>query len=309
MKLVTFGDQNAPRLGAMITGARIVDLVKAASALGHDIPTTMQALIEAGQQALTVAREVIASAPEDCIVVDAHLLAPLPRPVRMRDAQLMLAHLEMVLKRENRPMSAQYYSQVIYYNADHIHVFGPDAAIRWPQASSWIDYELEWAVVIGKSGTNIPKECARQHIFGYTIFNDWSARDLQFPFQEGGLGPGGGKDFATSLGPCIVTVDELPNPYSLAMTADVNGERWSSGNTSSMHWTFEDAIAQLSADRSLEAGEIIASGTVLSGCGFDLQRRLALGDVVELEVEGIGVLRNRVVGTDHATTDPKGPAA
>jgi 2-keto-4-pentenoate hydratase/2-oxohepta-3-ene-1,7-dioic acid hydratase in catechol pathway len=309
LKLVTFGDPSGPRLGAMISGGRIVDLAKAGNALGHDIPASMQALIEAGQPALTLARESVASAPDDCILDEPRLLSPLPRPVRMRDAQLFLEHLEVVLKREKRPMSDEYYRQVIYYNADHIHVFGPEDEIGWPRASGWIDYELEWAVIIGKSGTNIPKERAKEHIFGYTIFNDWSARDLQFPFQDGGLGPGAGKDFATSLGPCIVTADDLPNPYALTMTADVNGERWSTGATASMHWTFEDAIAQLSADRSLEAGEIIASGTVLTGCGFDLQRRLALGDLVELEVEGIGILRNRVVASDSATPHVRGSQA
>lgn len=306
MKLVTFGEPSEPRLGALIGDGRIVDLREAGRQLSCNVPASMQALIEAGRDGLASARRCAECAPAGCIVEEARLLSPLTRPVRMRDAQLFLEHLEVVLKREKRPMSDQYYHQVIYYNADHIHIFGPDDDIKWPLASSWIDYELEWAVVIGTAGTNIPKDRAKEHIFGYTIFNDWSARDLQFPFQEGGLGPGAGKDFATSLGPCIVTADEIPDAYALSMTAHVNGERWSAGNTSSMHWTFEDAIAQLSADRSLEAGEIIASGTVLTGCGFDLQRRLALGDLIELEVESIGVLRNRVVGASATDAQGKG---
>ena len=306
MKLVTFSQSSGARLGAQLGDGRILDLEKAGRQLGCDVPASMQALIEAGPDGLALARRCVEAVPDESIANEARLMAPLPRPVRMRDAQLILEHLEAVLKRDSRPMSEQYYKQVIYYNADHLHVFGPDDDIRWPRASDWIDYELEWAVVIGTSGTNIPKSRAREHIFGYTIFNDWSARDLQFPFQEGGLGPGAGKDFATSLGPCIVTADEIADPYALSMTAHVNGERWSAGATSSMHWTFEDAISQLSADRSLEAGEVIASGTVLSGCGFDLQRRLALGDLVELEVEGIGVLRNRVVAASSASAQKTG---
>lgn len=302
MKLVTFGEPHAPRLGALHADGRVIDLVKAGSRIGLALPQSMQDLIEAGETGLALAREASAAASEDCMLSGARLLSPLPRPVRMRDAQLMLEHIEAVTKRDNRPMSEQLYRQVVYYNADHIHVFGDGDEIPWPRASSWIDYELEWAVVIGTSGTNIPKNRAAHHIFGYTIFNDWSARDLQFPFQEGNLGPGAGKDFATSLGPCIVTPDEIPDPYALTMAARINGERWSGGSTGSMHWHFEDAIEQLSADRSLTAGEVIASGTVLSGCGFDLERRLALGDLVELEVEGIGILRNQVVGTD-----PSGP--
>ena len=118
---------------------------------------------------------------------------------------------------------------------------------------------------------------------------------MLFRSMEADLGPGAGKDFANSVGPCIATLDEFEDPYALRMTARVNGETWSSGTTGSMYHTFEDAVAQLSVDRSLAAGEIIGSGTVLGGCGFELDRRLSIGDVVELEVEGIGVLRNRVV--------------
>jgi 2-keto-4-pentenoate hydratase/2-oxohepta-3-ene-1,7-dioic acid hydratase in catechol pathway len=185
--------------------------------------------------------------------------------------------------------------QVIYYNADHVHVFGPDHDIGWPERSSWADYELEWACIVGKTGINISPARAREHIFGFTIFNDWSARDLQVPFMEANLGPGEGKDFANGIGPCIATLDEFDDPYSLLMTARVNGEQWSSGSTNSMYHRFEDAIAQFSRGKTLYAGEVIASGTVLGGCGFELGRRLQHGDVVELEVEGIGVLRNRVM--------------
>ena len=295
MRLVTFENAGELRLGALDAQDRVVDLRKAAAQTGRTLPETMQELIEAGDAALAEAREAFASAGGDCVAHAVRICSPLPRPSRMRDAQLFLEHLEMVLKREKRPMSDQYYQQVIYYNADHIHVFGHEDDIPWPRASTWIDYELEWAMVIGKGGANISREQARDHIFGYTIFNDWSARDLQFPFQEGGLGPGGGKDFATGLGPCITTADEIPDPYALKMTAHVNGELWSEGSTGTMFWSFEDAIVQLSADRPLVPGEVIASGTVLSGCGFDLQRPLALGDVVELWVEGIGLLKNRVV--------------
>ena len=223
------------------------------------------------------------------------LLSPLPRPVRLRDASLFLEHMEAAMKKIGRTMSPRFREQVIYYNADHVHVFGPDDDIPWPRASSWLDYELEWACVIGRPGVDITLEDARAHIFGYTLFNDWSARDLQFPFMEAGLGPGGGKDFANSLGPCILTADAVPDPYALAMTARVNGETWSHGSTATMHHSFEEAIAQLSRDRPLVAGEVIGSGTVLSGCGLELDRRLAPGDVVELELEGVGVLRNRVV--------------
>ena len=158
-----------------------------------------------------------------------------------------------------------------------------------------MDYELEWACVIGPGGRDIPPGRARDHIFGYTIFNDWSARDVQIAVMSANLGPGEGKDFANGLGPCIATPDEFADPYALAMTAHVNGELWSQGSTGTMHHSFEDAIVQFSRERTLHAGEVLGSGTVLSGCGFELDRRLAEGDVVELAVEGIGTLRNRIV--------------
>jgi 2-keto-4-pentenoate hydratase/2-oxohepta-3-ene-1,7-dioic acid hydratase in catechol pathway len=186
---------------------------------------------------------------------------------------------------------------VIYYNADHNELSGDGDDIVWPSKWQWIDYELEWACVMGAPARNVKAENAYAHIFGYTIFNDWSLRDVQMQVMEANLGPGEGKDFAgsNSLGPCIATADEFYDPYKLTMLARVNGEEWSRGSTSGMHHSFEDAIAQFSRASEVRAGEIIGSGTVLTGCGFELDRKLQDGDVVELEVEGIGVLRNRVV--------------
>ena len=295
MKLVTYYGPGSLRLGA-VTEQGILDLPDAAERLGFRLPDTLQALIQAGPDVWDSARDVVASAPYGSLVGNPRLAAPLPRPVRLRDASLFLQHMEVALAKQGRAMSAQFREQIIYYNADHVHVFGPDEAVPWPRASSWIDYELEWACVIGRDGSNVSRDSAADFIFGYTIFNDWSARDLQFAFMDAGLGPGGGKDFANSLGPCIATSDELDDPYELAMAARVNGEVWSQGSTGSMYHRFEDALVQLSADRPLVAGEIIGSGTVLGGCGYELGRRLNIGDVVELEVVGIGTLRNRVVG-------------
>lgn len=294
MKLVTFAGIHSDRLGA-ITSAGILDLNDAGAKLGLLIPDSMQTLIEAGPQAWDAARQAIEKLPDETIVGDVKLRAPLPRPVRFRDACLFLEHLEASFKKVGIPFCEEFKRQVIYYNADNVHIFGTDEDVPWPSASNDRDYELEWACVIGKPGVNIPAEAARDHIFGYTIFNDWSARDLQMPFMQGQLGPGAGKDFANSIGPCIVTADEFEDPYSLRMTAAINGELWSDGSTSSMHYSFDDAVRMLSADRPLAPGEIIGSGTVLSGCGFELGRKLSTGDVVELEIEGIGCLRNRVV--------------
>ena len=296
MKFVTFDSPAGERLGAMVAGG-ILDLVDAAGQVGDQCPATMQALIEAGPSAWAQARKLIERCPAESVRKNPPLVAPLPRPVRLRDASLFLEHLEIAFAKIGRSVSEQFKAQVIYYNADSTHVFGPEADVPWPRASDWIDYELEWACVIGTPGANIPVERARDHIFGFTIFNDWSARDLQAAFMEANLGPGGGKDFANSLGPCIATPDEFDDLYALAMTARVNGEQWSAGTTASMHWSFEEAIARLSVDRPLVAGEVIGSGTVLQGCGFEQDRRLAIGDRVELEVENIGILANRVVAS------------
>jgi 2-keto-4-pentenoate hydratase/2-oxohepta-3-ene-1,7-dioic acid hydratase in catechol pathway len=160
-----------------------------------------------------------------------------------------------------------------------------------------MDFELEFAAVIGIAGRDIRPENALDHVFGYTVFNDFSARDEQFRAMAGKLGPGKGKDFdnANALGPCIVTSDEIGDPYSLNMTARVNGEEWSNGHTSSMFHRFEQVIAHISRSETIHPGEVLGSGTVGTGCGLEQNRYLQSGDVVELEIERIGVLRNRVL--------------
>lgn len=323
MKLVTFEANNTQRLGALVGQNHVLDLDLAATKSGNPQQAfaSMLALIEGGERAWDVARALIARPQGDAVksLSQVRLLAPLPRPTRLRDCSLFLEHMEKALARmahtlaQSEPdpdaaymafMASGKYSlkpifgqQIVYYNADHMSVSGTETDIIWPTYSEWIDYELEWACVIGPAGRDIKRTDAHKHIFGYTIFNDWSARDVQLPVMDAMLGPGEGKDFPGSygLGPCIVTPDELGDPYNLTMTARVNGEEWSRGSTSSMHHKFEDAVTQFSREKILHAGEVIGSGTVLSGCGFELGRKLSIGDVVELEIENIGVMRNRIV--------------
>jgi 2-keto-4-pentenoate hydratase/2-oxohepta-3-ene-1,7-dioic acid hydratase in catechol pathway len=160
-----------------------------------------------------------------------------------------------------------------------------------------MDYELELACVIGTGGHDIAREGAARHIFGFTIFNHASARDAQLIEMGGQLGPAKGKDFDTGnvFGPWIVTPDELGDPHALEMVARINGEEWSRGNSASMHHRFEDMIGFVSRSETLHPGEILGSGTVGSGCGPEQGRYLSDGDVVEVEVEGIGVPPNRFV--------------
>jgi 2-keto-4-pentenoate hydratase/2-oxohepta-3-ene-1,7-dioic acid hydratase in catechol pathway len=323
MKLVTFADRNQHRLGALV-GDGVLDLAAAASGSAPAF-ASMVALIEAGPDAWDAARALVAEADRKAMrsQTEVSLLAPLPRPTRLRDCSLMLEHMDVVLMQMARRAAAEendsdaayerlmasgkyslnptFKKQCVYYNADHTSVSGTGVDIVWPSYSDYIDFELEWACVIGRPAHDVGRERAADHIFGYTILNDWSARDVQMPLMYTMNGPGEGKDFPGSwgLGPCIVTPDEIGDPYDLVMTATINGEQWTRGNTGSMYHRFEDAIAQFSREKTILPGEVLGSGTVLGGCGFELGRSLSPGDVVELEVQNIGILRNRVVRADQ----------
>lgn len=299
MKFISYLFRDIPGYGLLHPDGFVIDLKSGFSSRGYAAPDDLLAFIEAGDDALGCARALLEAAPvaarRDVSAIA--MLAPLPRPARLRDASLFLEHMEASLAKLGRALSPVFREQAIFYDANHLVVHGTGADIVWPAESDWIDYELELACVIGRQGFRITPEAARDHIFGFTIFNDWSARDLQLDFMEAGLGPAGGKDFASSLGPCIATLDEFPDIYELPMTARINGELWSSGTTASMFHKWESALAGFSRLSPLEPGEVIGSGTVLNGCGFELDRRLEIGDLVELEISGIGILSNRIIRT------------
>jgi len=329
MKLVTFRDKSgAERAGALFAeGARIADLAAGYRSLaGVSAPdlASLQSLIEGGPVALDLARRALdhvsaGEVPGTWFEREAvRLLAPLPRPVQMRDFMCFEQHLkqsfqssmELVAALAPDPEQALqglrasgrfdipqvWYEIPIYYKCNRFSVVGPDHDVCWPAYANLLDYELELAAVIGTGGVDIPAEKAREHIFGFTIFNDVSARDYQTREMQGMLGPCKGKDFDTGnvLGPCIATADEI-DPYDLTMIARVNGEEWSRGSSGTMNHRFEACIAHVSQSETLHPGEIFGSGTVGGGCGLEMKRFLSPGDVVELEIEGIGVLRNRIV--------------
>ncbi len=310
MKLATFLDsKETPSAGVVDVGrGAVLDLRTAARLLGQGADRaveSMLALIDAGPEGLERARRLAAAWPEDASVALAglRLLAPLPEPRQMRDCLVFEEHLKNgLVQAEKRTGLKQkipdvWYRQPIYYKANRFSVVGPDADVVWPRYSQIMDFELELACVIGQTGKDISRERALDHIFGFTIFNDFSARDAQFVEMDGRLGPAKGKDFDTGnvLGPWIVTLDEIGDPHALKMEARVNGERWGGGNSGAMHHKFPDILAHISNCETLHAGEVIGSGTVGTGCGYELGRYLSSGDVVELEIERIGVLRNRVV--------------
>jgi fumarylacetoacetate (FAA) hydrolase len=183
-------------------------------------------------------------------------------------------------------MAPEWYQLPVFYFSNPAAVSGPDDRIAFPPESSAWDYELEAAAIVGSGGA----------IAGFTIMNDWSARDLQKMEMAVGLGPAKGKDFATTLGPVLVTPDELGD-LRLEMLARVNGEERSRGNLGDIHWPWHELAAHAARNTRLLAGDVLGSGTVGTGCILEHGdgRWLRPGDVVELEVEGIGVLRN-VVG-------------
>jgi 2-keto-4-pentenoate hydratase/2-oxohepta-3-ene-1,7-dioic acid hydratase in catechol pathway len=270
------------------------------------VPPHMLTFIEGGSVSMDAARtgldhfESLGSPSEgDCgekiryRLGDVRLMAPVPRPVSIRDCSAFLRHNKNMRGSEELP--EVYYELPAYYRGSTTDISGPDDPILWPSYSEQLDYELEFAVCIGKHGVNIPAEKADEYIFGYTIFNDISARDRQAKEMTLYFGPAKGKSFENSniMGPCLVTPDEI-DANNLKMVARINGEVWSEGNSGDMHYKFPQLIAFLSTDDPVYPGEFIGSGTVGFGCGKELNKWLKPGDVVELEVEGIGILRNKV---------------
>jgi 2-keto-4-pentenoate hydratase/2-oxohepta-3-ene-1,7-dioic acid hydratase in catechol pathway len=313
MRLVTFRrhSEREERLGALDrTSGHVVDLAAVQARRGRESAPalrSMQDLIEAGSPGLDLAEECLAAANTAEMLDRAAvtLLAPLPVPVQIRDCLCFEEHLLGALaafERLGQPVPALTVSMLetfrrrpIWYKANRFAVVGPDVEVVWPRYSSVMDYECEMAAVIGVGGRDIPKARAASHIFGFTIFNDLSARDAQTE-MAGGLGPAKSKDFdgANVFGPSIVTCDEF-DPYDARMIVRVNGEKRSEGTSGAMKYRFEDLIAFISECETLHAGEILCSGTVGGGCGLEQGRFLEPGDVVELEIEGIGRLATRIM--------------
>jgi len=231
---------------------------------------------------------------------------PVPRVNSIRDFYAFEQHVKTCRRQRGLDMVPQWYEIPVFYFSNAGSVIGPDEPVAAPRDSEALDYELEIACVIGKEGRDLPADDrALECLAGFTIMNDWSARDLQRREMAVGLGPSKGKDFATSLGPELVTFDELRDSYregrlNLEMTASVNGRELSRGNSGSMYWTWPQLIAHASRDVWLRPGDVLGSGTVGSGCILELTPEavggwLKPGDVVELKVERLGTLRNGVV--------------
>lgn len=324
MKLATYRSGGRDRIGLIHQDdTRIFDVAAAAERAGRATPAfaSMLALIDSGPAALDQARKLLDThgAEQDLSsdVATAEILAPVPEPRQMRDGMSFPLHI-LQAPRGQRKLVARargdmaelaridaeplpelpeiYRKQPIFYITNRFSVRGTNTTVKWPRYSQVMDYELEFGVITRNRGANIPASKARDHIFGFTIFNDFSARDAQRIEMEGRLGPAKGKSFdgGNVLGPWIVTPDEIGDPYKLKMEARVNGEVRSRGVTDGMLFSFEEIIAHISQDETIMPGEFIGSGTVGNGCGLELGHYLEDGDVVELEVEKIGILKNKV---------------
>jgi 2-keto-4-pentenoate hydratase/2-oxohepta-3-ene-1,7-dioic acid hydratase in catechol pathway len=322
LKLATFELQTPAgalrRIGAAVDG-RLIDFAAGYAAhlertdpgcdaqrlAGLMFPSDMVAFIGSGDLGLRAAAQAIDAAvqmPEafgartSYAASEVRLLAPVPRPRVIRDFLTFEGHMLTAGKALGRAqIPPVWYEVPAYYKGDPDTVSGPDAVIEWPKYCEKFDFELELAMVIARRGKNIAKTEARRYMFGYTIWNDWSARDQQMKEGPLGMGPSKGKDFDTgnTIGPYLVTADEL-DVTNLRMTARVNGEVWTDSTSGGRQFSFEDLIVHVSQSETIHPGELWGSGTTTGGSGLELDRWLKPGDVVEFEIEGIGVLRNRI---------------
>ncbi|MGC4068534.1 MAG: fumarylacetoacetate hydrolase family protein [Polyangiaceae bacterium] len=332
MKLCTFVTATDGPKAAIRVGDSIFDIERSIECLGGSVPPgrydSVLGILRVGPEVMSELRrleEAIESALDSdrfararSTLSEVRLLAPVPRPNSIRDFLAFEEHLvnstRAVVKRMFPPIEwldaasrkvlrrpllrppSVWYELPVYYKGNPNTVVGPEARIEWPAYSTELDYELEFGIYLWKTGKDIAKSEARSFIAGYTIFNDMSARDVQFREMEARLGPAKGKDFDTGnvMGPYLVTPDEVVDPYGLSMRAYVNDELWSEGSSSAMHHGFEEMIAHVSRSETLHPGDFFGSGTVGTGCGLELGRRLRKGDRVTLEVDRLGRLSNPI---------------
>ncbi|WP_088072247.1 fumarylacetoacetate hydrolase family protein [Gottfriedia luciferensis] len=296
MKLITFQYDGKEKAGLLIED-KVIDLNKVSNGR---IPADLLTILENYENY----KNEIAELTEEWIPLSSvQLRAPLPKPQSIRDFYAFEEHVKTARGKRGLEMIPEWYDVPVFYFTNHRAVIGPDDSVSIPTNCKRMDFELEIACVIGKEGKNISVEEADDYILGYTILNDWSARDIQAHEVKVGLGPSKGKDFATSLGPWIVTKDEIEQyrtekSYDLEMTAAVNGKVISSGNFTSIYYSVAELIAHASKNVTLYPGDVIGSGTVGTGCilelGEEKHRWLEDGDVVELSITGLGTLRNTV---------------
>jgi 2-keto-4-pentenoate hydratase/2-oxohepta-3-ene-1,7-dioic acid hydratase in catechol pathway len=301
MKLCTYDTGNGPHAG-VIVDERVLDV---ATLLGEQGGLRdVRALLELPNDSLTRLKAALGSArtTQGVPLASVRLRAPVLQPPTVRDFMVYEGH---ATAGGTRQVSDSWYRLPIFYFSSPLRIFGPEDAVPYPSASDQLDYELELGAVIGREGSNIAEADALAYIAGFTIFNDWSCRDLQRDEMEARLGPAKGKDSATSLGPWVVTTDELA-PYIRdgrlygRCTLKVNGVQWMDNDAGLMYHTWGAMIERASRDSRIVPGDVLGGGTVTGGSIGEAIRNglparyLQPGDVVEMEIEKIGVLRNTI---------------
>lgn len=321
MKFITFESNGALAPGVFAGPGQILDLKKASLARGGAGFSDMLDVIAAGADGIAMVGAWLRNPPADCLVqaADERLRAPLPRPNSIRDfanyelhvRQAIAASLKVRARAAPDPEAALakfyeagqhiipkiWFEQPLYFKGNPRSVIGPEDNVVWPKFAKLMDYELELAVVLGGPVKDLTRQNATQAIFGYTIFNDFSARDMQSRETQFRLGPAKGKDFDTgnALGPVIVTPDEIGDPTALTMIARVNGQERVRTTSGGMQHSIADTLVHISQSETLYPGDVVGLGTVGNGCGYESLTFLNEGDVIELEIERIGILRNRLV--------------
>ena len=287
------GDPRPQRMASVMLPDNMLEYLQGGSGT-YEMARRVMALV---QQELRAGRTLRGPNEETLLypLDQVKLVAPLLNPPSIRDFYAFEEHVAKGFARRGGTIPKEWYDIPVYYKTSSHNLIGTGADVLWPRFTEVFDYELELAAVIGKKGRNVKAEDAAEYIAGFTIMNDFSARDIQKKEMAVALGPAKGKDWCTGFGPVLATRDEVGDPYNLKMTARVNGETWSEGNSSTIYHTFEKMIEFLTEDDTIYPGDIIGSGTVGTGCGLELNRWVKRGDLIELEIEKIGVLANRVV--------------
>jgi len=321
MKLVSFL-KNGNECVGLLSGEKVYDVFM----LHAGLPDSMNGILARWNEyypiLLKLANEIENSSKikiRGLALKEIHFLAPVPHPSSLRDGYAFRQHVEIARRNRGLEMTALFDSFPVFYFGNHHTVKGPGPVHCMPDHFKKLDFELEAAVVISRKGKNIRAEDADSYIAGMMIMNDFSARVLQMDEMLLNLGPAKGKDFITTTGPWMVTMDDLKSfecdckknhtgkSWNLKMSASVNGKNVSEGNLSDMNWTFAEIIARASYGAELYPGDIIGSGTVGTGCFLELngtgklndqnylEQWLAAGDKVELSINGLGVLTNQIL--------------
>ncbi len=336
MKFVSFLDNNKSERSGLIVNNQIIDIAKSAEIIGLKSHIKMADLLKDWDNTIKISQEIEKAFNENKLEPEnkenIQMIAPVPHPPSCRDGYAFRQHVSTARRNRGLNMIEEFDQFPIFYFTNHNTIIGEGDLIVEKDHLEKLDFELEVAIVISKECKNVSSKDADKYIAGYTIMNDFSARLLQMEEMKLNLGPAKGKDFATSIGPFLITTDELENykintefgdKYDLSMKAFHNGKEVSSGNLKDMNWTFAEIIERASYGVTLYAGDVIGSGTVGTGCYLELNGTNALlakekgenftpvwlkdGDIIDLEVTALGKLSHKIVksNNDHSILEKK----